>query len=129
MDGEKLKGLDPPFVVLCNHVSFYDFYYMTELMKNYKPAYIINHHITSAPVLRHLSKKAGMIPKKMFYPDTAAVKMLRTLRAGYPVVVFPEGRLSIDGAGKGSSAGVFHNRISQLATNNNQQASLPIFFA
>ena len=97
VDGEKLKGLDPPFVVLCNHVSFYDFYYMTELMKNYKPAYIINHHITSAPVLRHLSKKAGMIPKKMFYPDTAAVKMLRTLRAGYPVVVFPEGRLSIDG--------------------------------
>ena len=97
VDDEKLKGLEAPFVVLCNHVSFYDFYYMKELMKEYKPAYIINHHITSAPVLRYFSKKAGMIPKKMFYPDTAAVKMLRTLRSGYPVVVFPEGRLSIDG--------------------------------
>lgn len=97
VDGGKLSGLKPPFVVLCNHDSFYDFYYTEELLKNYKPAYIINHHVTSAPVLRHISKKAGMIPKKMFYPDTAAVKMLRTIRAGYPVVVFPEGRLSIDG--------------------------------
>lgn len=97
VDCEKLDGLEPPFIVLCNHVCFYDFYYMEELLKDYKPAYIINHHVTSAPFLRHISKKAGMIPKKMFYPDTAAVKMLRTIRAGYPVVVFPEGRLSIDG--------------------------------
>ncbi|MBQ3417246.1 MAG: VTT domain-containing protein [Ruminococcus sp.] len=97
IDDEKMKGIEAPFVMLCNHVSFYDFYYVLELLKDYKPAYIINHHITSAPVLRHFSKKAGMIPKKMFYRDTAAVKMLRTLRSGYPVVVFPEGRLSIDG--------------------------------
>ena len=94
---EKLKGLEAPFVVLCNHVSFYDFYYVLELLKNVKPAFIINHHICTAPVFRHLYQKAGMIPKKMFYPDKAAVKMLRTLRAGYPVVVFPEGRLSLDG--------------------------------
>lgn len=97
IDGEKLSGLEPPFVVLCNHVSFYDFYYVIALLKDYKPAYVINHHILSAPVLRIFAKKTGMIPKKIFTPDTAAVKILRTLRSGYPVVVFPEGRLSIDG--------------------------------
>ena len=97
VDGEKLSGLNAPFVLLCNHVSFYDFYYVQELLKAYKPAYVINHHICSAPILRHLAKKAGMISKKMFYTDAAAVKILRTLRAGYPVVVFPEARLSLDG--------------------------------
>ena len=99
VDDEKLRGLDAPFIVLCNHVSFYDFYYVVELLKDYNPAYVINHHICTAPVLRYFSKKAGMIPKKMFTVDKAAVKMLRTLRAGYPIVVFPEGRLSIDGCG------------------------------
>ena len=99
VDDEKIKELKAPFVLLCNHVSFYDFYYVLRLLKGHKPSFVVNHHVCSAPVLRHLSGKAGMIPKKMFYPDTAAIKLLRTLRAGYPVVVFPEGRLSIDGRG------------------------------
>lgn len=98
-DDEKLRGLEAPFVVLCNHVSFFDFYYVNELLKDYKPAIVVNHHVYSAPMLRRLSQKAGMIPKKMFTPDMTAVKMLRTLRAGYPIMVFPEGRLSLDGCG------------------------------
>ncbi len=97
VDNEKLKGLEPPFVVLCNHVSFYDFYYTLELLKGYNCSYVINHHITEAPVLRYFSRKSGMIPKKMFYPDTAGWKMIKKLKAGYPVVVFAEGRLSVDG--------------------------------
>ena len=99
VDNEKLRGLEPPFVVLCNHESFYDFYYVIELLRGYTPAYVINHHVLSAPVFRRIYKKAGAIPKKMFYPDTAGVKILRTLKKGYPVVVFPEGRLSPDGRG------------------------------
>ena len=99
LNDEKLQGLEAPFVVLCNHVSFFDFYYVNELLKDYHPAIVVNHHVYSAPVISRLSKKAGMIPKKMFYPDMTAVKMLRTLRAGYPIMVFPEGRLSLDGCG------------------------------
>ena len=94
---EKLQGLEPPFMVLCNHTSFYDFYYMIRLLDNYRPAYVINQHILSAPVLRHFSNRVGMIPKKLFSNDTTAFKIIRTLRAGYPVVIFPEGRLSVDG--------------------------------
>lgn len=97
VDNAKLQGMEPPFVVLCNHESFYDFYYISELLADYRPSYVINQHITSAPVLRHLSGRVGMIPKKLFYIDTAAFKIARTLRAGYPVVIFPEGRLSLDG--------------------------------
>ena len=99
LDAEKLKGQESPFIVLCNHVSFFDFYYVNELLKDYKPAIVVNHHVYSSPLIRRLSQKAGMIPKKMFYPDMTAVKMLRTLRAGYPIMVFPEGRLSLDGCG------------------------------
>lgn len=113
LDNEKLKGLKAPFVVLCNHESTYDFYYVSELFKEYKLSIIANQHVFSAPVLRHFTGKAGMIPKKMFYPDTAAVKMLRMLRAGYPVVVFPEGRLSEDGCGSPivENAAPFYRRV------------------
>jgi len=97
VDNKKLEGLEPPFVVLCNHESFYDFYYTIELMQGYNYSFVVNHHITELPVLRYFSKKAGIIPKKMFYPDTAGWKMIKKLKAGYPVVVFAEGRLSVDG--------------------------------
>ena len=97
VDNTKLQGMEPPFVVLCNHESFYDFYYVSELLGDYRPSYVINQHVTSAPVLRHLSGRVGMIPKRLFYNDVAAFKVARTLRAGYPVVIFPEGRLSLDG--------------------------------
>ena len=113
VDNEKLRGLEAPFVVLCNHVSFFDFYYTNELLDGYKPSYVINAHICSMPVLRRLSVKAGVIPKKMFYPDTAAVKILKTLRKGYPVVVFSEGRLSEDGSSSPivENASAFYRRI------------------
>lgn len=97
VDNEKLEGLKAPFVVLCNHESFYDFFYVSELLADYNPAYVINDHITSLPVVRTVCRKIGMIPKKLFYPDTAARKIARTIKAGYSVVVFPEGRLSVDG--------------------------------
>ena len=97
VDNEKLKEIEGPFVILCNHESFYDFYYMLELLDGRGAAYIINHHVATAPFLRKFTAKAGLIPKKMFYPDTAAWKMMKKVRAGYPVVVFPEGRLSPDG--------------------------------
>ncbi|MBR6512952.1 MAG: 1-acyl-sn-glycerol-3-phosphate acyltransferase, partial [Clostridia bacterium] len=97
IDNSKLEGLEAPFVALVNHVSFYDFYYAEELLKKYNASYVINHHIFTRPVLKTIFVKCGMIPKKILCPDTAALKIMRTVKAGYPVVVFPEGRLSPDG--------------------------------
>lgn len=97
LDNEKLEGLKAPFIVLCNHESFYDFFYVSELLADYNPSYVINDHIATAPVARTIARRTGMIPKKLFYADTAALKIAHTYKAGYSVVVFPEGRLSVDG--------------------------------
>ena len=113
VDNEKLCGLKAPFVVLCNHESIYDFYYVSELLEGRKASYVANAHVYSAPILRRFTGKAGIIPKKMFYPDTTAVKMLRMLKAGYPVVVFPEARLCQDGCGSPivEDAAAYYKRI------------------
>ena len=98
VDDAKMTGLKPPYIVLCNHESFYDFYYIKQLFKTVNPAYVVNRHYISMPVIRTLAKKSGFIPKRLFHTDmTTPVKILRTIRNGYPVVIFPEGRLSLTG--------------------------------
>ena len=97
IDDEKLKGIKPPYILLCNHASFYDFYYVKQLLGNAPVSFVVNNHIGSSPVLKKLRKKAGLIPKKLFYPDTAGLRIMQMLNKGYPVVIFPEGRLSVDG--------------------------------
>ena len=45
-----------------------------------------------------MAKRGGILSKKLFTADLAApIGILRTIRRGYPVVIFPEGRLSADG--------------------------------
>ena len=97
IDSEKLDGIKPPYILLCNHASFYDFYYVKALLGDVNPSFVVNSHIGSSPLIKKLRKKAGLIPKKLFYPDTAALQIMQMLNKGYPVVLFPEGRLSVDG--------------------------------
>ncbi|MCR5610444.1 MAG: VTT domain-containing protein [Clostridiales bacterium] len=98
IDDSALKELKPPFIILANHCSFYDFYYVKKFVGWLNPAYVVNRHIISAPVIRKLAHKAGFIPKRLFNVDfTTPIGIMRMIKAGYPVVIFPEGRLSITG--------------------------------
>lgn len=98
LDNSLLKDVKPPYVVLCNHESFYDFYYLKQLIPDVNPAFVVNRHYISMPVIRTLAKKAGFIPKRLFHTDMVTpVKILRAIRGGYPVAIFPEGRLSLTG--------------------------------
>lgn len=102
-DFDKVNG---PYILLSNHESFYDFYYLYQLPHKKKPVYVINRYYYSMPFLRLLSRKAGMIPKKLFNDDMVTpVRIMRTLKNGRPVIIYPEGRLSIDGR---------TNRIAEL---------------
>ena len=99
VENEALRNRKPPYIVLCNHESFYDFYYLKRLIPDVNPAYVVNRHYISMPVIRTLAKKAGFIPKRLFHTDLVTpVKILRALKGGYPVVIFPEGRLSLTGS-------------------------------
>ncbi len=95
---ERLAEAEVPYVMLCNHESFFDFSYIHRMDHPRNPSFLVNDYWCTRPILGTMRKKAGIIPKKLFTPDLSApMGILRTLRKGYPVVIFPEGRLSPDG--------------------------------
>ena len=111
---ELLKEAELPYVMLVNHASFFDFNYIHHLAHLRNPAYLVNEFYCSRPVLKKFRKMAGILPKKLFYPDMAApVGIFRTLRSGYPVVIFPEGRLSPDSRSNPivEPGGAFYRRL------------------
>lgn len=98
IDDSLIRDHDKPFLYLSNHESFWDFYYIHRMLHARKPVYVLNRLYFYLPVLGWIGRKTGMIPKRLFTTDfETPVRIMRTLRKGYPVVVFPEGRLSVDG--------------------------------
>ena len=98
IDDALIRDHDKPFLFLSNHESFWDFYYVHRLLRGRNPSYVLNRLYFYMPVLGWIGRKTGMIPKRLFTTDfETPVRIMRTLRKGYSVVVFPEGRLSVDG--------------------------------
>lgn len=100
IDDEKLRMMNKPFVALVNHESFFDMYFVKRLFENAaeNPSYVVNRHYLSHPLIRKSAAKSGVIPKKLFCPELSVpLEIMRMLKKGYPVVIFPEARLSVDG--------------------------------
>ena len=93
------EDVQAPYIVLANHQSFYDFYYITQMKHKRNPAFVVNRYYLGKPFVRsHWKSAGGFIPKRLFTADLSTVRgIVRNVRMGYPVVVFPEGRLSPDG--------------------------------
>lgn len=95
---EKLREAEAPYVLLANHESFFDFYYLHQLSHPKKPSFLVNEYYCTRPVLKTMAKHAGILSKKLFTPEISSpIRIMRMLKKGYPVVIFPEGRLSPDG--------------------------------
>ena len=98
IDDAALRQLEAPYILLSNHESFEDFYYLSRMAHPRDPSYLVNEYYCTRPVLKGMAKRGGILSKKLFTADLAApIGILRTIRRGYPVVIFPEGRLSPDG--------------------------------
>ena len=98
IDDELLKDVEAPYILLSNHESFADFNYISRLSHPRNPSYLVNELYCTRPILKHLAKGGGFISKRLFTPDMhSAMGIRRMIRLGYPVVIFPEGRLSPDG--------------------------------
>ena len=98
IDEELLHDVQAPYILLANHESFADFNYISRLSHPRNPSYLVNELYCTRPILKHLAKGGGFVSKRLFTPDMhSAMGILRMIRRGYPVVIFPEGRLSPDG--------------------------------
>ena len=92
---DKIKG---PYVLLSNHGSFFDVYFLSRLAHKHKFSFILNKYYFKEKPAKYILAKMGAIPKKLFSPDSETIKRtLRSIKLGYPVLMCPEGRLSIDG--------------------------------
>jgi 1-acyl-sn-glycerol-3-phosphate acyltransferase len=95
---EKLAAAETPYLLLSNHESFFDFYYILQLSHPRNPSFLVSDYYCTRPVLRTLARHMGILSKKPFAPELAVpLRICRMLKKGYPVVIFPEGRLSPDG--------------------------------
>ncbi len=98
INDDLLKGIEPPYILLANHESFEDFYYISQMAHPRNPSYLVNEYYCTRPVLKPMAKRGGILSKKLFTPDMSApLGILRMVRKGYPLIIFPEGRLSPDG--------------------------------
>ena len=95
---ERLAEAETPYILLSNHESFFDFYYIHQMAHPRNPSYLVNEFYCTRPVLKTLARRAGILSKKLFTTELSSpIRIMRTLKKGYSVVIFPEGRLSPDG--------------------------------
>ena len=97
-DRKNLKDIDGPFLLLSNHGSFFDVYYLSKLVYPHRMTFILNRYYFKFKYFRHVFNKMGAIPKKLFSPDIETIRKTRnSIKDGFPVLMCPEGRLSVDG--------------------------------
>jgi len=96
------KNLAPPkgpFIIISNHTTMVDFLFaMLPLYPHRVNAVAAHRYFLNRP-LSKLLPMMGCIPKKQFDPDIRSVKSMKSvLNRGDSILLFPEGRCSIDGS-------------------------------
>ena len=85
-------------VVLATHTSNKDHFLTAMALYPRRVTFVMSEHFFAGKLLRPLLKIMCAIPKKMFCPDTRSVlSMIRAIREGNTLLLFPEGRLTCNG--------------------------------
>jgi 1-acyl-sn-glycerol-3-phosphate acyltransferase/ribosomal protein L37AE/L43A len=91
-----MQGLKPPYLLLCNHNSFFDFKVMTAALFPHRANYLVA--IDGFIGREWLMRNVGCICKRKFTSDTVMVRhMKRVAENGDVVVLYPEARYSLCG--------------------------------
>lgn len=101
-----LKGLKGGAVVLATHTSNYDHVLTAMALYPRRVTFVMSEHFYANKLLRPFLRLMHTIPKKMFCPDTRSVlSMIRAIREGNTLLLFPEGRLTCYGKSLGITPG------------------------
>lgn len=85
-------------VVLATHTSNKDHFLTAMALYPRRVTFVMSEHFFANKLLRPLLKLMHAIPKRMFCPDTRSVlSMIRAIRSGNTLLLFPEGRLTCYG--------------------------------
>ena len=91
---EATKHIQPPFIALGNHQGRWDWAYGTMALMPHMVRVVVTKYQLFRPEGK-LITLAKAIPKSQFAPDPGAVlEILRTIRGGGAVLMYPAGRLS-----------------------------------
>ena len=99
VDKSAIKGLKGPFLVLGNHTSWVDFLYFSNCVYPHPVNVVVTSNVFYMKFLGKLFTDFGAIPKKQFTSDFSCIKHIkRNLDNGNSVLLFPEGRITVDGS-------------------------------
>ena len=84
-----------PFLVLCQHVSNYDFVYAMQQCRPRRLNAVVSQHFFVTGFLGWLLRLLGCIPIRQFSPEPSAVRsMLSVMREGRGLLIFPEAEVN-----------------------------------
>ena len=91
-----MKGIKPPYVLLCNHNAFMDFKMATKAIFPHRANYVVA--IDGFIGREWLLRNVGCICKRKFTNDVMLIRQLkRTIDNGDIAVIYPEARYSLCG--------------------------------
>ncbi len=91
-----MKGIKPPYVLLCNHNAFLDFKVATKAIFPKRANYVVA--IDGFIGRKWLLQQVGCICKRKFTSDIRLVKqLLKTVEHGDIAIIYPEARYSLCG--------------------------------
>jgi len=97
-DRRKFRLPKGPFIVLANHSTMIDFLFVMLPMYPHRINAVAAHRYFLHHPLSKILPTMGCIPKKQFDPDIRSIKSIKAiLNRGDSILLFPEGRCSIDG--------------------------------
>ncbi len=95
IDKSAVGKLKKPSLVLSNHLSDRDHFLTAFALFPTRPTYVLSAHFMMKKLLRPILRVMHVITKRMFDADVGSVlNMMRAIRSGNTVVLFPEGRLT-----------------------------------
>ena len=97
VDRAGLGEITPPYIVVANHTNFWDPFWINAYVRH-PIQFVTSDNIFRNPLSRVAMRICGAIPKSKLMNDTTSVsRILRAIRTGGVIGIFPEGARTYDG--------------------------------